>query len=187
MHVEHFMTRTPVACSTTDSAYDIARLMRDKGVGFVVVLRKGKVAGVVTDRELAVGVMAEGLNAREVKAEDVMTSGPATVTLDDNIFQVIDTMRSAGVVRRLPVVNAANELVGVISMSDLSVMAKDLIDALLLEETRHSLRETRLPTGGKQLQKILRSPRRETRSPPIHPTTKSTLSRGRAHARPGAR
>lgn len=63
MNVETFMTRTPIACSTTDTVHDVARLMRDTGVGFIVVLCRGRVVGVITDRQITVGVTAEGLNA----------------------------------------------------------------------------------------------------------------------------
>ena len=157
MHVEHFMTRNPVACDVNEPVEGVARLMRDKGVGSVVVLRGGKVAGIVTDRQLAVGVLGEGLGA-ETPVEEVMTKDPACLTLEDTLFSVLDTMRSAGVVRRVPVVNADRELVGIVSISDVAVIAKDLIDAVLLEETHNAMNEVKVLTGAKSIVKDMRRP-----------------------------
>lgn len=162
MHVEHFMTKDPVACNVNDPVEVVARLMRDKGIGSVVCLRNGRVAGIVTDRQLALGVLAEGLPA-DTPVEDVMTANPATVDLHDNIFSVVDTFRSAGVVRRVPVLNDAQELVGVVSISDVAVVAKDLLDAVMLEETHHAMNEAKVLTGGKRMVKEIRRPTKTDR------------------------
>jgi CBS domain-containing protein len=165
MHVEHFMTKDPVACDVDASVGEVAGLMRDKGVGSVVVLQGGKVAGIVTDRQLVCNVLADGGDA-DGSIRDVMTPDPATLTLDDNLFSAIDTMRSAGVVRRVPVVNAEKELLGVVSIADIAVIAKDLVDAVLLEETHHALRETRMLTGAKRLVDVMRRPTKGDLLPP---------------------
>ena len=162
MHVEHFMTKNPVAAEANEPVENVARLMRDKGVGCVVVLRNGKVAGIVTDRQIAVGVVAEGLSV-DTPVEEVMTSNPATLTLDDNIFAVVDTMRSANVARRIPVVNQNDELVGVVSISDIAVIAKDLMDAVFLEETHHAMEEAKILTGAKRIVKDIRRPTKTDR------------------------
>ncbi|MFA5860151.1 MAG: CBS domain-containing protein [Candidatus Thermoplasmatota archaeon] len=171
------MTREPVACDENDTVQQVAALMRTKNVGFVVVLGRGKVTGVVTDRQLAVGVLADDRSASSTRVNTVMTRDPARVTLDDTIFSVIDTFRSGGVVRRLPVVNDLNELVGVVSISDVAVIAKDLIDAILLEDTRHALKEVHLPSGGKHVEKEIRSPTSSTmpRGEPVRPVTTSSV------------
>jgi CBS domain-containing protein len=165
MHVEHFMTKDPVACDADEPVEGVARLMRDKGVGCVVVLRNGKVAGLVNDRQLAVGVLAEGLPP-DTPVSDVMTADPACLTAEDNVFSAVDTLRSAGVVRRVPVVNADRELVGIVSISDVSVIAKDLIDAVLLDETHTAMEETTLLTGAKRMVKQTRRPTKLDRLPP---------------------
>lgn len=175
MHVEHFMTKNPVACDVLDPIEVVARLMRDKGVGCVVCLRNGKVAGIVTDRQLAIGALAEGLGA-DTAVEDVMTADPACVTLEDNVFSVVDTMRSAGVVRRVPVVNAERELVGIVSISDVAVIAKDLVDAVFLEDTYNATRETMLLTGAKRVVKEMRRPAKGDRLPPEQETRPVTTS-----------
>jgi CBS domain-containing protein len=188
MHVEHFMTRDPVACSVNDPVDVVARLMRDKGIGYVVCLREGRVAGCVTDRQLALHVLAEGLPP-DAAVEEVMTASPATVGLEDNLFSVLDTMRSAGVVRRVPVVDAEGLLVGVVSISDVAVIAKDLIDGVLMEETHNAMKAAHVPTGGKRIIKDIRRPTKTDRLPPEGParpvTEPTTAGRnaGQAQAR----
>lgn len=169
MHVEHFMTKNPVACDVNEPVEGVARLMRDKGVGCVVVLRNGRVAGIVNDRQLAVGVLAEGLGA-DTPVEDVMTVDPACLTPQDNVFSAIDTMRSAGVVRRVPVVNANKELLGVVSIGDIAVIAKDLIEGVLLDETHNAMNEAHILTGAKRMVKEIRRPSTLDRLPPEQET-----------------
>lgn len=180
MHVEHFMTTNPVACDVGDSVETVARLMRDKGVGSVVVLQGGKVAGLVTDRQVAVRCVADGLGAGAT-VKDIMTENPATLSLDDNIFSAVDTLRSAGVVRRVPVVNTNRELLGVVSISDIAVIAKDLVDAVFLDATHNAMSEAHVLTGGKRVVHQLRRPTQAERMPPepeIHPVTHRTAEGG---------
>lgn len=173
MHVEHFMTKNPVAVDVSDPVEKVARQMRDKGVGSVVVLRNGKVAGIVTDRMLATQVLAEGMGT-ETPVEQVMHDSPARLSLDDNIFSVVDTMRSANVARRVPVVNANDELVGIVSISDIAVIAKDLMEGVFLEETHHALQETKILTGAKRIVKDMRRPTKTDRLPPEQETRPTT-------------
>jgi CBS domain-containing protein len=176
MHVEHFMTRNPVACDANEPIEGVARLMRERSVGCVVVLRNGKVAGLVTDRQIAINAVATGLK-QDRPVGEIMTTDPACLTLDDNVFSALDTMRSAGVVRRVPVVNANRELVGVVSIGDIAVIAKDLIDAVLLDESHSALAEAHLPTGAKRVMKEIRSPTKSERAPSEPPASPVTAPR----------
>lgn len=164
MNVDRFMTRNPVVCDAADTVETVARLMRDAGVGFVIVTRNERVAGIVTDRALVTRVLARGSSGRAIPVDAVMTRNPATVTLEDDLFSVIDTLRSAGVARRVPVVTEAGRPIGVVSLSDVAVIAKRTVDAILLEETRHALKEARVPTGGRRLRESIERPSRKRRA-----------------------
>lgn len=159
------MTRNPVACDVNDSVEVAAKHMRDKGVGCIVALENGAVRGLLTDRQIATHVLAEG-KGKETKIGDVMTPNPATLSLDDNIFAAVDTMRSANLARRVPVVNDQKQLIGIVSVSDLAVIAKDLVEHILLESTHHALEETKILTGAKSLVKDIRRPTKTDRLPP---------------------
>lgn len=157
MRVQHFMTRNPVACEASTPIRDVAEMMRENNVGAVVVLRTGKVDGIVTDRDLALRVVAEGGNI-DAPVDEVMTKDPGRVHVGENIFAVLDTMRSSDVARRVPVVNQEDELVGLVSISDVAVIAKRLLDGVLLEQTHHALNEPHVETGGKRIIRRIRSP-----------------------------
>lgn len=171
MRVEHFMTKNPVTCDVTTPIRDVARLMHDKGVGCVVVLRNGRLAGLVTDRALAVDALASDMPG-ETAVEDLLPKDrhPAAVGVDDNVFAVLDTMRSAGVVRRVPVITPEAEVVGIVSLSDIAVIAKDMLDGILLEETHNALNNAHVLTGGKRIVKDIRRPTKMDRLPPEQPT-----------------
>jgi hypothetical protein len=86
-------------------------------------------------------------------------------------------MRSAGVVRRLPVVNANKELIGIVSISDIAVVAQDLVDGVLLEATHNAMNEARVLTGAKRIVKEIRRPTKADRLMPeqeTRPVTEAT-------------
>lgn len=174
MRIENIMTKNPVTADVSATCEEVAGHMRDKGVGCVITLRNGKAAGLITDRMLATHVLADGRDA-STPVEDVMIENPGVLSPDDTIFHAVDAMRSANLARRLPVVNAYNELVGVVSISDIAVVAKDLIDAVLLEETHHSLKEAKVQTGAKRMVKEIRRPTKDLpRQEQTHTTTEPT-------------
>ena len=166
MHVEHFMTKDPVTCDLETPLADVAALMDERGVGCVVVLRDGKLAGLVTDRQVCCKGLGRGLSPDTPVSELLPEGNPAAVGLDDNIFSVVDTMRSAGVARRIPVITEDATVVGIVSISDVAVIAKDLIDAVLLEETHNAIDEAKVLTGAKRIVKDIRRPTKEARMPP---------------------
>ena len=100
-----------------DSAADAARLMRDEDTGDVIVMRDGALLGMVTDRDLAIRLVAEELDPSAPLTE-VMTSDPVVVDADDSVETAAARMRKYSI-RRLPVVeNSA--VVGFISLGDLA-------------------------------------------------------------------
>lgn len=104
----------------------VASELRDLKVGSVVIEQDGNAVGIVTDRDIAVRVVAEDCDPDETVAEDVMTTDPVTVDPDAGIFDVIDAMLSNGV-RRIPIVDNGR-IDGIITHDDLT--------RLLAEESR---------------------------------------------------
>ncbi len=106
-----------------------ARRMSPRCVGTLVVLDESrKPVGILTDRDLAVRVLAEGLNPDTTPVADVMTRHPSTVSENAAIEDVLALMRSKAV-RRMPVVDKQGRLVGLVSVDD--------VLTLLAEEFRH--------------------------------------------------
>jgi CBS domain-containing protein len=113
-----------------DDAVELAaRTMRDTGVGYVLVLRDGRPIGIVTDRDLVVRVVAQGQAPDCVRVGDVATWDPITVSLAEGIETAASRMREHGV-RRLPIVDAAEQVVGIVTADDLLILLGNEIGAV---------------------------------------------------------
>lgn len=111
------MSGPVIAVDPTASAADAARLMRDQNTGDVVVAREGQIEGIVTDRDLAIRLVAEDLDP-EVPISEVCTSDPITIAADETPEAAAQLMREYSI-RRLPVRDGKG-IVGFVSLGDLS-------------------------------------------------------------------
>ena len=105
-----------VAVAATDTVLDAAHLMNERGIGGVVVMDAGRLAGIFTERDVMRRVVAESRDPRTTLVRDVMTSPVLTVTPEtsmDEMRQLITARR----IRHLPVVGATG-LVGVVTIGD---------------------------------------------------------------------
>jgi CBS domain-containing protein len=110
--------RPVITARPDESVADLARKLRDHHVGCVVVERDGRAFGIVTDRDVAIRVVAEGLDAKTTKAQDVATLDPVVVRDIEGPETAARRMREYGV-RRLPVVDERGGLRGIITADDL--------------------------------------------------------------------
>lgn len=120
------MTANPQVVTREDSVTRAAEIMRDSNVGVVpVVDDQGsmRLAGLVTDRDIAVRVVAEGRNSQDIRAREVMSSGVTTVRPDDDLDRVMDLMKREQV-RRIPVCEG-DRLVGIIAQADVATESSD--------------------------------------------------------------
>ena len=116
--VEELMTRDPRTVEIGDSLVDAARAMREGDIGNVIVTDGGRVAGIVTDRDIVVRAIAEGRDPQSMAVGDVCTSAPRTVEPGASVDVAAQAMGEGGI-RRLPVVSDG-ALVGVVSLGDLA-------------------------------------------------------------------
>ena len=117
------------------TAADAARKMAEEGVGALPVCdASGRLAGVVTDRDLAVKVVAEGRDPEDARSADFIDKTEVvTIGADDSVEEAIRTMKDHAV-RRLPVIDG-HELVGMVSQADIArampdAKIGDLVDAI---------------------------------------------------------
>lgn len=118
-----------VVAELGDSAAAAARRMRDARVGCVVVVRDGRVVGILTDRDLALRVVAEGRDPHATTVADIVTYEATTVPRDTGIATAVALMRDRGV-RRLPIVAEDGQITGIITADDLTVMLTEMLAAL---------------------------------------------------------
>jgi len=129
MPIERLIKRPVQSLPPDASCADAARLMRDKNVGSVVVTRDGRPLGMVTDRDLAVRVLAEGADAERLSIGDIMSGEPIFLSGERDIAQVVAAMRDLGV-RRIPIVDAEGLLSGVVTLDDLVLLLGDQLTGL---------------------------------------------------------
>jgi CBS domain-containing protein len=111
------MTRSLITCGPDTSVGEVARLMRNRDAGNVLVTKDDKLVGIVTDRDIAVQ-MASDKDPRELPVRTVMSKHPITGQTNWNLNKVASTM-SKHQIRRLPIVDRGN-LVGIVSLGDLA-------------------------------------------------------------------
>jgi signal-transduction protein with cAMP-binding, CBS, and nucleotidyltransferase domain len=126
-------------CRSSATLADVARLMRDRNVGSVVVLDAiGYLAGIVTDRDLAVRGLAKG-SSPDSEVDQVMTRDVATVTLHTDVSDA-GALMARRMVRRLPVVDEQLHVCGIVALDDLlrhlGTDADRLSDTVLMQSRR---------------------------------------------------
>src|SRR5688500_7725702 len=125
MKARDIMTTNPRVVTASDSISRAAEIMRDTDVGIVPVVEDSgsmRLAGVVTDRDIAVRIVAEGRDGN-VNVREIMSSGLTTVGPDDDLDRVTDLMKSEQV-RRIPVCEG-ERLVGIIAQADVARETSD--------------------------------------------------------------
>jgi len=111
----------------------VAMLMKDYDIGCVAVGSKDRLDGLITDRDIVCRAVASGKPLEGMTAADVMTGKPITCRDDDTVKQAAAIMERSQV-RRLPVLDYENRLVGIVSMGDISTHAPHELAGELAEE-----------------------------------------------------
>jgi CBS domain-containing protein len=123
-HIRDVMTPNPECVSEKDSLLQVARIMRDQDTGVVPVVDGKKVVGLVTDRDIVVRAIADGKDINNIRVNEVMTKSVRSVKEDSTVDEVLGLMGNAEI-RRVPVVNTSNEIVGIVSIGDLAATNRD--------------------------------------------------------------
>jgi CBS domain-containing protein len=117
--VAEMMTPDPIALPQAASVFDAAQKMRDASIGNVVVLDGQKVCGIVTDRDIVVRAVADGLDPRVTKLADICSRDLTTLSPENDVGTAVRLMREYAV-RRLPVVKDGRP-VGILTLGDLAI------------------------------------------------------------------
>jgi CBS domain-containing protein len=153
------MTRDVTVATRETTLQEVAAMMRDEDTGVIPVVERagaqtiegeggenapssssnsvrtqgnGKLVGLITDRDIAIRAVAEGKDTRTARAEEVMTTDIHSAQPNDRVIEVIRKMGDKQV-RRIPVVDANENLLGIISMADVALETeedRELADAL---------------------------------------------------------
>jgi CBS domain-containing protein len=119
--IREVMTPLPRTVTVDASLQEAARLMAEDDIGDVIVTERDgeRVAGIVTDRDIAIRAVAEGLDPKTATVSEIFSRDLVSARPGDTVHDVLELM-SASNVRRLPVVES-ERAVGVVSLGDLSI------------------------------------------------------------------
>ena len=123
-HIRDVMTKNPVCVSEKDSIRDAARIMAKEDTGVVPVVDGKKVIGMITDRDIVVRLVAEGKDPANAKVNEAMTKNVRSLKEDSTVNDALQMMSTAQI-RRVPVVNGQNEIVGIVSMKDIATETRE--------------------------------------------------------------
>lgn len=137
-----YCSRNVIVSGRGDSIVKVAELMRDHHVGDVLVVDANNgdqiPVGIITDRDIVIEVIAADVDIHELVVEDIMNYKLITALDTDDLMTVIKRMRAYGI-RRIPVINQAGYLVGMLSTDDIiDVIAEQLIDVEQIFENEQS-------------------------------------------------
>lgn len=139
--VSTVMTPNPATCKLDTPVRDIARMMLEHDCGQIPVLDdKDMPLGVVTDRDIAVRVVAIGGDALS-PAGDIMSAPAKTVRVDSALKDCVCLMEDAQI-RRVPVVDATGRIAGIVALADIALAGKD-------EATAEVVKEVSAPPGSR--------------------------------------
>jgi CBS domain-containing protein len=122
--VRDVMTPNPETVNPGDRLQQAARRMVECDCGAIPVVEGDKLVGIITDRDIVVRVIAEGRNPADVPVSEVMTREVACVRENDPLDRVMDLM-SEHKVRRIPVVDEQNRVIGIVAQADLATEVND--------------------------------------------------------------
>ena len=124
---------------------DAAKLMRENHIGSVVIVdesARGRIpVGMLTDRDIAIAVVAQALDPRTLTAGEVMSGELVTANEQDDMLDTLQRMRRRGI-RRVPVLTAAGTLAGIVTLDDLLELVAeqlgDVVKAIATEQSREA-------------------------------------------------
>ena len=131
--VENVMTANPRSVDPDTDVGEAARILRDENVGSLPVVRDGRVTGIVTERDLAIRVLAEGRDPGSTRVADVVSGDPVTVRADQDLDEALRLMAHHQL-RRLIVVEDSDRLVGILAQADVALTGDEERAGEVVEE-----------------------------------------------------
>lgn len=142
------MTKSLATCHPDDNAQKVAKIMKERDIGDVLVVEDGKLLGIVTDRDLAVNALADGSDGHSSPISRYMSTNIVTGAATWGLNKIAKTM-AKNQIRRLPIVEDG-EVVGIISLGDVArhYGRKDVVTESLKTISRPNYASSLMQNGG---------------------------------------
>jgi len=144
MQIREIMTQGAEVIYIDDTAQEAAAKMRELDVGALPVCDGDRIQGVVTDRDMAIRLVAEGYDPVRTKVSAIMTPG-VSYCFDDQSVEEAVILMEAEQIRRLPIFNHEKQLVGMLSLGDLALRTEGTEDEELADEALKDISEPSEP------------------------------------------
>jgi CBS domain-containing protein len=132
-HIREVMTPNPSTIKPDESVVEAARIMKEQDAGVVPVTENGRLTGMVTDRDIAIRVVAEGKDPQSTKVREVASTDLVTIDPQQELDEALRLMAQHKV-RRLPVVEEDGRLVGVVAQADVAREGHDKQTGQVVQE-----------------------------------------------------
>ena len=146
MKVKDVMSKDVACCGIDTPLQDVAAMMVDHDCGEIPIADSdGRLAGVITDRDIVIRTVARGVNPVDLIARQIMTTPAITVSADVSVQECCDTLER-NQIRRVPVVDADGACCGIVSLADIARHASGRATAEVVQEvSKPSVRESARP------------------------------------------
>lgn len=121
MSLQQFFLRPVVTISPRSNITDACHQMAQNNIGCMVVQENSRLCGILTDRDIALKVAGKTKDSRQTRVGEVMTSNPACISVDKNLHDLTRFMHTNHV-RRVPIVDGGNKVLGIVTLDDLIAM-----------------------------------------------------------------
>jgi CBS domain-containing protein len=148
MKLKSLMTPSPQVIAPDAPLTDAAALMKRLDVGAIPVCESDRIVGILTDRDITVRAIAEGL-APDAQVSEAMTPQVSFCYEDDDIERCANLMEKKQI-RRMPVLNRQDRLVGIISLGDLALSTDQKTSGEVLEKVSQPAEQAAPPGGGRE-------------------------------------
>jgi len=142
LKISEVMTRDIEFIHESDTIADTARKMKELNVGVIPVFDENRLVGVITDRDITIRGVAEGLDPDSTKVGQIMTKDVISCTEDDDVSEAIKMMQ-VNKIRRLIVRDDQNKVVGIIALGDLAVNLSECLVGEALRDVSEPARPRR--------------------------------------------
>ena len=126
MKIREIMSRDPSCCVLSDTAQTVAQILCDRNIGSMPVVANQvsrKLVGMITDRDLCCSVVAQGMDPKSTPIVKLITLAPLTCRDGENI-EICERLMQEHQVRRIPIVDAEDRIIGIVSQADLALKDK---------------------------------------------------------------
>jgi CBS domain-containing protein len=131
--IRDLMTANPCSIDAEKPVAYAAKMMRDEDVGLAPIVEGDKLIGTLTDRDIAVRVVAEGKDPNQTKVREVASTNLVTIDPQQDLEEALRLMAKHQV-RRLPVVEEDGRLVGVVAQADVAREGDDVRTGQVVQE-----------------------------------------------------